>query len=747
MKNVKIFKGYYRIIYFSFCLTLIVAGVISYLQLKTHIDYEKRQIKRELHNNVSQLEAITGVVHNNLRHFRDNFSYYLEENKFNETNDLLTYIQDYSQENFFHLDSIPQQVNKDEILTISGLGSFENADSGTHLRANLLLNLTPLFSSIQQYTPSTILTYYYSWNENFVAIYPYLSAEQFHINDETFGSAKTVYQQAFPENNPNRTVSWTKAYPDDVGRGLMVSAVIPTFSKNKFEGLFCIDFTLDSLNQMIIQNQYEKGISFLGDYNNELLAHPELVKSSNDSILSIFKALPKEMQSIDFFKLEERQLHSFSHYWLIYENIQDTPWRLIYFVNSWEIYLDILFDIGVSLLFSLLTITLMLTFTAIYTQKRFIKPAGQLIQHIQNESQGSLTHIHQENIPAIWQEWFRIITFIFQRNREMIEELKRSNEILELKVQERTEEIATQNEELLQNQEEILAQRNHVESKNKELEQINEKLTQNELSLKASYLALEERNRQINSSINAALSIQTAMLPYPHRMQKLLKDYFVMYKPKDVVSGDFYWISEVQNHRVLVTADCTGHGVPGALMSMIGNTILDKVISLQQHIHPSEILEEVHKEVSFALKQKDTHNNNGMDMSVLVLEDTEEGLVKAKYAGAKTSFFYKSLEEENIIEVKGSRRSLGGIQNLETAFETKELILTPGTLIYMGSDGYVDQNDKFRKRLGEKAFCNFLKEIAPEPLDQQKALLEDKLAKHMEYTQQRDDILILGFKI
>lgn len=352
-----------------------------------------------------------------------------------------------------------------------------------------------------------------------------------------------------------------------------------------------------------------------------------------------------------------------------------------------------------------------------------------------------------------------------EENQKMIE---RQKEMLELEVkrqiediQHQSEEIQVQNEELYQQREEIAAQRDYVENKNKELENINdvlkanesvlkkthEKLNESQLNISQKNKELEEREKQMNSSFQAALSIQTAMLPYTDHLQCLLGEYFIIYQPKDVVSGDFYWAQKVGKYTILVTADCTGHGVPGALMSMIGNTVLDKVISLQQHVHPTDILVQVHQEIKLVLKQEDTNNIHGMDMSVLVMEDYRKGLTLAKYAGAKSSMYLKYPQEDKIHEIKGSRRAIGGVQNLHTPFKTREIILSPGTCIYMGSDGYADQNNQKRKKFGEKALKNLICEISNLPMNQQKEILEAKLKSHMMGTKQRDDILLLGFKI
>ncbi|MEO1656047.1 MAG: hypothetical protein AAFU64_21075, partial [Bacteroidota bacterium] len=160
---------------------------------------------------------------------------------------------------------------------------------------------------------------------------------------------------------------------------------------------------------------------------------------------------------------------------------------------------------------------------------------------------------------------------------------KQVNEKLERKVQERTLDlqrayngINSQNEELQQKQEEILTQRDFIEKKNKELGIINAK---------------------ISNSIRAALTIQEAILPYPEKLDALLIDYFILFKPRDIVSGDFFWLEKVNGKKILAAVDCTGHGVPGAFMSLIGHTLLDKIIRLWQITDPGQILNLLHQEV------------------------------------------------------------------------------------------------------------------------------------------------------
>ena len=759
MDENKVFRGYYQIVLGTFLIVLLTAVLLAWLQFQNRYAYEKSQIRRQIQDNIAQLNTIVSIVHSNLYAIRQETEFYLNNEELVFEHPLYPYLSNNEQGNYFHMDELPNSLQQ-KTGNVTGIGSYQDLRPLLKNEINISLKTTPLLISILENTPNVVLVYS-TFNDTFVNLCPFIPSDDFRLNEQVISNFQDTYTDVFPDKNPERQIRWTEVYPDETGKGLMVSAVIPFYKGDHYEGLGGIDLTLDSLNKIINQSQRELGEIFLVNDKKQLIAHPNLISSANESVLSSEHAFPKEIQHLSgqLTNWEEKELHQIKNYLLYYESVPGTSWQLVYVVSIWETYLNIFFDIGISTMFILVTISFVLVMTSFYTRKRFIKPAQALVQHIQREN--SALPLTDYMPPSQWKPWFGIITTIFQSNRDLIQELKDHNELLEHKVVERTQEIASQNEELIQNQEEITSQRDYIEKKNSELEYINEKLKANEMVLRKSYQKLsesqekitlknkelEERDRQIRSSINAALSIQNAMLPYAHRVANVIGEHFVIYKPKDIVSGDFYWVSTVDQFKILVTVDCTGHGVPGALMSMIGNTILDKVISLQKHTYPTEILEAVHKEVTFALKQDSTKNNNGMDMSVLVMEDYGKGLTLGRYAGAKTSMFFKYPKDTEVIEVKGNRRAIGGIQNLSTPFETREIIFSPGTQIYMGSDGYVDQNNKKRKRFGEKSLKKLLAHLSQSPLNKQKEMLEAKLNEHMYGTQQRDDILLIGFKI
>ncbi len=317
---------------------------------------------------------------------------------------------------------------------------------------------------------------------------------------------------------------------------------------------------------------------------------------------------------------------------------------------------------------------------------------------------------------------------------KLLETRKNQNEKLELKVKERTneieglyQEVQTQNEELQQSQEEILAQREFIQGKNKEL---------------------QIQNTKINSSIQAALLIQQAILPYKQKKDTLLKEYFDIFLPKDTVSGDFYWLNEINDKIFLAVIDCTGHGVSGAFMTMIANSLLDKIIRIQNIYEPAKILEHLHQDIKIMLRQDETNNTNGTDMSIFTIENNNNHTYNITFAGAKNGLFYVNNQNKKVQYISGTRKGIGGQQNENTHFEQISFVLEKGSYLYLSTDGFLDQNNEQRKKVGMKKFVSLLEHIANLPkIEEQKEYLLDYLQNHTKNTTQRDDICVIGVKL
>ncbi|WP_338793082.1 7TM diverse intracellular signaling domain-containing protein [Bernardetia sp. MNP-M8] len=299
---------------------------------------------------------------------------------------------------------------------------------------------------------------------------------------------------------------------------------------------------------------------------------------------------------------------------------------------------------------------------------------------------------------------------------ENLELQKETTTLLEKKVKQRTVEIEQQKEEI---------------------EAINTTLMEQKG-------LMEKRNNDITSSINYARRIQDAVLPDLRSFKRSVPNCFVLYKPRDIVSGDFYWFAQKDNQIVLAAADCTGHGVPGAFMSILGDSYLNQIVNLQGVTKADSILSRLHGQIRRALRQSSTENKDGMDISICVI-DLEKNQVT--FAGAKRPLLY--IQDEKMVEVKGDKHSVGGFQtNAENSYTSHQIDITKPTSFYIFSDGYVDQfGGKQGRKFMIKRFKSLLLEIHNEPMVKQRQLLAQHFEDWKGNNKQIDDVIVVGFQI
>ncbi len=267
--------------------------------------------------------------------------------------------------------------------------------------------------------------------------------------------------------------------------------------------------------------------------------------------------------------------------------------------------------------------------------------------------------------------------------------------------------------------------------------------------------ALEEKNKEITDSINYARRIQASLIPSEKAFTELFSDSFVLFKPKDIVSGDFYWIYEKKGRVYYATSDCTGHGVPGGFMTMLGLTFLEEIVSLNLAEKPDEILNLTRDKIINTLKQGagSQESKDGMD-TVLCCVDKKN--MKLHYAAANNALYLvREVEGKfTITEFKGDKQPCGFFPEPKP-FTLHEVDLKPGDCIYTLSDGYPDQfggpNEQVRasggKKFRYKTLENLLVANASKPFSEQKQILDKAITDWKGNLEQVDDILIIGIKI
>jgi len=265
-------------------------------------------------------------------------------------------------------------------------------------------------------------------------------------------------------------------------------------------------------------------------------------------------------------------------------------------------------------------------------------------------------------------------------------------------------------------------------------------------------LWLEKQNKEIRASIRYAKTIQQAILPGDNELEKHFKS-FIIYMPKDIVSGDFYWTSTQENGKTITVyfavVDCTGHGVPGAFMSMIGSRLLDEIVNEKMISSPAEILRLLNTMVRTALRQEETDNNDGMDLALCKLEIYPDSKRKLTFAGAKRPLYIIKNTANKLITHRGDRKSIGGysLSKKEIKFTNFDIDMEKGDMVYVFSDGIIDQNSPDRKKFGRVRLEEALIDCAKLDPKEQKKVIEKRLIDYMQNEEQRDDITLAGLKI
>jgi serine phosphatase RsbU (regulator of sigma subunit) len=318
----------------------------------------------------------------------------------------------------------------------------------------------------------------------------------------------------------------------------------------------------------------------------------------------------------------------------------------------------------------------------------------------------------------------------------------------------------------------LARQKKEIEEKNVDLEQKNEEIIsqRDEIEAQRNLLfdqkqAIEQINQEIKESIEYAKRIQSSTLPDLSSIDSIISEHFVLFKPRDIVSGDFYWTATVENTTVITVSDCTGHGVPGSFMSILGISLLKEIVQKEYITHPGVILRRLRKEIINALGQKGVsgEQRDGMDISLIALHNDTR---KLEYAGAFNSLYLirkKEIPGPDITdisvmdiadeckyilyEINADKMPVAYYERMDK-FNTQEFDLLEGDNLYLFTDGYADQfGGPLGKKFKSKSLKKLLLENAHFSMEDQKKVLENTLNQWMGLIAQVDDICVMGLRI
>ncbi len=339
-------------------------------------------------------------------------------------------------------------------------------------------------------------------------------------------------------------------------------------------------------------------------------------------------------------------------------------------------------------------------------------------------------------ILAIW------LVTMYYTNLKRSRRLTRALEERRILLENQSSELKEKNDKIISANEELTVLNEAISKQNEKILEANEELTVlNE--------AISKQKNEILDSITYAKKIQAAMLPPEQYFHEILNDAFILFKPRDIVSGDFFWIKQVKQYVILAAADCTGHGVPGAFMSMLGMSYLNEIVLRREVTQANQVLNELRRQIRNSLRQhgEAEESKDGIDMALCVIDEKNKTL---QYSGANIPLYL--IRDKNgapeLTEFKADKMPLGYYQGTFKTFAKKDIQLEYGDVLYLFSDGFVDQKGgKDNKKFMSRKFKNLLLRIHEEPMRDQKNILEKTLADWMGDNSQIDDILIIGVRV
>jgi len=328
-----------------------------------------------------------------------------------------------------------------------------------------------------------------------------------------------------------------------------------------------------------------------------------------------------------------------------------------------------------------------------------------------------------------------VVLFFYKKNRKAhkkimadIEENQLANYEISKMLAKKMEETETQTRELQETSAELKWQ------------------TENALRL---FDEVESQKKELTDSIQYAQRIQTILLPEENFINEILNDYFILFRPRDIVSGDFYWINAKSNKTIVVVADCTGHGVPGAFMSLLGITFLNSIVR-EDNLQADTVLNQMREQIIKSLRQtgKELENKDGMDLAMCII-DWENSRIE--FAGANISLVLLRRTADSphkMIEMRADRMPIGLYGGECRPFNRHFVTILPGDSIYMFSDGYCDQfGGKDLKKYKKKNLTKMLSEIHTLNMSDQKKIIEQTFNDWKGDLPQVDDVLMVGIKI
>ncbi|MBN1930385.1 MAG: response regulator [Desulfobacterales bacterium] len=353
------------------------------------------------------------------------------------------YLKDTEDRRTYHLDEFQFPISPEVIGNLTGEGSIQNRENDFYREIHMALNLNSDFRAISKNVENVAWVYYTSAN-NFINIYPWVSSLDFKFSKDL--QTHEFFTLGLPDKNPDRKLFWTDVYVDEYGKGLMTTCAAPVYDGDRFCGTVAIDLTVDFLNDILKNRSTKQGIMFLFNDRDKIVAHPTMVRSSDKRAKFMKEVLPEKYYSSfhSCRQMGNNRIYYTDFYTTLKSQLNHAPWQLIYFEPTPSSWISFMNHIGVGPSLLIIGLLILVFIVILVADKLFVKPSEKFVNYIIARSRRIPSQLDQE-VPSIWKPWFVIIEKTFKENEELTFKIQKQNKGLELRVRERTLELAESN--------------------------------------------------------------------------------------------------------------------------------------------------------------------------------------------------------------------------------------------------------------------------------------------------------------
>jgi sigma-B regulation protein RsbU (phosphoserine phosphatase) len=411
-----------------FFVVISISAGLFYGQFISRYENEVHHVKTEFKERVLGIDSLMkeAINHVEAMQIAAQSSLIVNPNQSSSPSLLFSQLERDAPQNNYALDNVKAPFNTGIVGNLTGMGSLEQRSQDFYREIEMALRLNAQFQITLHNLPNVAWAYYLSSANQFINLYPWVVSQKFRFTEKLY--THEFYTLALPENNPQRQSFWTNAYIDEAGKGLMVTSAAPVYDGDEFLGIVALDFTLDFLNTFIQKFEHPYGVPFVINQNNQLLAHPTLVSSKDDTVKTVDMAFAEitHTQINKLFQAPPMKIQEIESHLFLYQNFQNVPWKLVLWVEKDKIVLNAMYSISLVFLVLFLSLAVIFIVTLYITLQEFIIPAERLVKHIESEYTGITSPIPK--IPNNWFVWFQTVSEIFKENRHLVTSLKATNQ-------------------------------------------------------------------------------------------------------------------------------------------------------------------------------------------------------------------------------------------------------------------------------------------------------------------------------